>query len=52
MRQPVLLFILRVKWTERANEDFWKNNIEPDLKASRFLTEVVTPHATRPRSRA
>jgi WD40 repeat protein len=32
---------------ERANEDFWTNNIEPALKSSRNLIVVVTPDALR-----
>jgi len=37
---------------ERANEDFWSNNIEPALKASRYLVVVATPNALQPRARA
>jgi WD40 repeat protein len=28
---------------ERANEDFWANNIEPALRASRYMVVVATP---------
>jgi WD40 repeat protein len=30
---------------ERANEDFWANNIEPALRSSRYLVVVATPKA-------
>lgn len=32
---------------ERATEDFWANNIEPALKASRYLVVVATPDALK-----
>jgi hypothetical protein len=35
---------------ERANEDFWANNIEPALRASRYLVVVATPDTLRPRA--
>src|SRR6202050_1453515 len=35
---------------ERANEDFWTNNIEPALRSSHYLIVVATPDTLRPRS--
>ncbi|HEY6969913.1 MAG TPA: TIR domain-containing protein [Candidatus Angelobacter sp.] len=35
---------------ERANDDFWKQNIEPALQRSRFLIVVVTPASLLARS--
>ncbi|MDF0674846.1 MAG: TIR domain-containing protein [Nitrospira sp.] len=32
---------------ERANEDFWTNNIEPALKSSRTLIVIATPDTLR-----
>src|SRR5581483_1914306 len=35
---------------ERANEDFWANNIEPALRNSRYLVVVATPATLRRRA--
>src|SRR6478609_6569868 len=35
---------------ERANEDFWANNIEPSLRKSRYLIVIATLDTLRPRS--
>jgi WD40 repeat protein len=35
---------------ERANEDFWANNIEPALRTSRYLVVVATPDTLQPRA--
>jgi len=34
---------------ERANEDFWANNIEPALRKSRYLIVIATPDTLRKR---
>jgi dipeptidyl aminopeptidase/acylaminoacyl peptidase len=35
---------------ERANEDFWTNNIAPELERSRYLIVVITPSALQRRA--
>jgi hypothetical protein len=35
---------------ERANENFWTNNIEPALRSSQYLIVIATPDSMRPRS--
>jgi hypothetical protein len=34
---------------ERANENFWTNNIEPALRSSQYLIVIATPDSMRPK---
>lgn len=47
-RKPLRVYFDRSY--ERANEDFWKHNIENALRRSRYLIVIITPLVFQPRS--